>query len=143
MALATTLSTQGIELTTEERSRIDRHLESIEQRLAHRPSPTAALVLKQNAGARLIEASLRVQVGPLGLHLISQQSAETAARAVKLAVDDVERQLERRNAQQRGEATFGVPSRRLPEQRPGPFRGSEPDEKGEPARDGEPPPPSS
>jgi hypothetical protein len=40
--------------------------------------------------------------------------AETADRAVHLAVRDVERQLERRHATQRGEPTYGVPSRRLP-----------------------------
>jgi hypothetical protein len=36
-------------------------------------------------------------------------------------VKDIERQLERRHAQQRGEHSFGVPSRRLPrELRPHP-----------------------
>jgi hypothetical protein len=35
---------------------------------------------------------------------------------VHLAIEDLERQLERRLAGQRGEPTYGVPSRRLPKQ---------------------------
>jgi hypothetical protein len=61
-----------------------------------------------------MEVDLRVQLGPLGAHLVSHQRAGTTAHAVRLAVEDVERQLERRHADQRGEASFGVPSRREP-----------------------------
>lgn len=114
MTLDTTLRTHGITLTDAERRRIDHHLAVLDRRLQHRPSPTAILVLEEHRGRRQIEADLRVQLGPLGDHVVSHQSAETADRAVRLAVEDVERQLERKTAGQRGESTFGVPSRRLP-----------------------------
>lgn len=55
-----------------------------------------------------------MKLSPLGSHLISHQGAETVDRAVRIAVEDVERQLEREHAMQRGEPSFGVPSRRLP-----------------------------
>jgi hypothetical protein len=61
-----------------------------------------------------VAVDLRLELGPLGSHLISHQAAETADRAVRLAVEDVERQLERQLAVQRGEPSFGVPSRREP-----------------------------
>lgn len=114
MTLETTLRTHGIALTDAERQRIDHHLAVLDRRLKHRPSPKAVLVLEEHRNRRQIEASLRVQVGPLGDHLVSHQSAETVDRAVRLAVEDVERQIERKVAGQRGEPTFGVPSRRLP-----------------------------
>ena len=64
---------------------------------------------------RRVTADLRVQLGPLAAHLISHQAAESADLAARLAVEDVERQLERRLAKQRGQPTYSVPSRRLPE----------------------------
>jgi ribosome-associated translation inhibitor RaiA len=114
MTLETTLRTHGMTLTDAERQRIDHHLAALDRRLTHRPSPTAVLVLEEHRNRRQIEANLRVQVGPLGDHLVSHQTAETVDRAVRLAVEDVERQIERKVAGQRGEPTFGVPSRRLP-----------------------------
>jgi ribosome-associated translation inhibitor RaiA len=122
MALETALKTQGFELTDVEERHVRHHLDGLERRLVHRPEPTATLMLKRQPQARRIDVSLRVQLGPLGSHLISHQSAETADRAVKLAVEDVERQLERQDAQQAGEQAYGIPSRRLPAQgRPNPY----------------------
>ena len=119
MTLETTLRTHSITLSDAERERIDHHMARLDQRLKHRPAPTAVLVLEEHRNRRQIEANLRVQVGPLGDHLVSHQTAETVDRAVRLAVEDVERQIERKVATQRGEPTFGVPSRRLPaSQRP-------------------------
>jgi hypothetical protein len=115
MTLKIRLEVQGCTLTAVERQRIEAHLASLDrQLLAHRPDPRAVLVLRRHAAQRQIEANLQVQLGPLGAHLVSHQSAETADRAVRLAVADVERQVERRLGSQRGEATFGVPSRREP-----------------------------
>ena len=128
MPLETILRTDGVALTDAETERVRHQLRTLERRLVHRPGPTATLVLKRLPGARLVEVDLRVQVGPLGLHLISHQSAETADRAVKLAVEDVERQLERQDARQRGEPSFGVPSRRLPAQERPSSRVSQPQE---------------
>jgi hypothetical protein len=71
-------------------------------------------MLTRHRDQRQVEVDLRVQLGTLGSHLISHQGAETVDRAVRLAVEDVERQLERQHAVQRGEPSFGVPSRRLP-----------------------------
>ena len=65
------------------------------------------------------KTGLRVQLGPLGPTLTSSQAASTPDRAAHLAIQAVERQLERLVAVQRGEPTYGVPSRR----RPGAVRG--------------------
>lgn len=115
MALNTTLTLKNLVLDKTEERRIRRHLEQLERRLVHHPDPEATLVLESFPARRQVEVDLRVQLGPLGSHLISHQVAETPDHAVRLAVEDVERQLERRLAQQRGEPTYGVPSRRLPE----------------------------
>jgi hypothetical protein len=124
MTLETRLEVQGFTLSEVARQRIDHHLAALDrQLLSHRPAPTAVLVLRAHAAQRLVEATLQVQLGPLGPHVVSHQAAETADRAARLAVADVERQLERRQARQRGEHTFGVPSRREPAaSRPHPWR---------------------
>jgi hypothetical protein len=54
----------------------------------------------------------RVQLGPLGPTLASSQAAPTPDRAAHLAIQAIERQLERLVAGQRGEPSYGVPSRR-------------------------------
>jgi hypothetical protein len=61
---------------------------------------------------REIVASLRVQLGPLGPTLASSQTAPTPDRAAHLAIRAIEHQLERLVAAQRGEPSYGVPSRR-------------------------------
>ncbi|MBI3972383.1 MAG: HPF/RaiA family ribosome-associated protein [Chloroflexi bacterium] len=114
MALNTMFHLGDYHLSDTERRHIDGQLRSLERRLAHHPEPAAVLTFTPHPDQRQIEVDLRVQLSPLGQHLISHQAAETAEHAVKLAVDDVERQLERRHAMQRGEPAYGVPSRRLP-----------------------------
>ena len=114
MALGITLETRDCPLGADEERHIRHQLEMLGQRLAHFPEPIATAVLKQHDLQRQVEVALRVELGPLGKHLISHQAAETATHAVRLAVEDVERQLERSLSRQRGEHTFGVPSRRLP-----------------------------
>ncbi len=114
MAL-TTLTFDGLpQLSELERRRIERRLKALERRLVNHPEPLITLVLRAYPARRELEADLRVQLGPLGRHLVSHQTAETADHAVRLAAVDIQRQLERQHARQRGEPTFGVPSRRLP-----------------------------
>jgi ribosome-associated translation inhibitor RaiA len=114
MTLETKLQLEGVALTEAEERRIIKRLQALERRLINRPEPLATLILRQHGAQRQVEANLRVRLGPLGPHLMSHQAAETADRAVRLAVEQVERQLERRQATQRGEPAYGVPSRRLP-----------------------------
>ena len=114
MALATNVRTIGFSLNEIEERRLLHQLENLERRLVHHPEPSAALVLTQHRGRRQVEVDLRIELGPLGSRLISHQQAETADQAVRQAVEDVERQLERRLAGQRGEPSFGIPSRRQP-----------------------------
>lgn len=116
MSLAITMNTADVALSDAERRHITGQLRALERRLAHHPDPSVSLVFTPHPTRRQIEVALRVQLGPLGGHLISHQAAETADHAVRAAVEDVERQLERRLATQRGESTYGVPSRREPAQ---------------------------
>jgi len=116
MMLETKLDTNGMRLDAVVERRIRHHLEALGRRLAKRAAPVAVLVLRERMGARAVEAHLRLQLEPLGVHLVAHQAAETPDRAVRLAVEDVQRQLERHTSGQRAEHTFGVPSRRLPAQ---------------------------
>jgi ribosome-associated translation inhibitor RaiA len=120
MALTTVFTLRDVSLNDAEKQRIERQLKRLERRLGHYPEPVAEVTLIEHVAARRFEVDLRVQLGPLGSHLISHQSAETVDRAVHLAVEDVERELERQIAKQRGEHSFGTPSRRRPTwQQPG------------------------
>jgi hypothetical protein len=92
--------------------RIEHQLDALEQRLMHHPAPIAELVLTGHAMQRRVQADLRIQLSPLGAHVVSHQSAPSTDQAVRLAVEDVERALEHKHADQRGEPSFGVPSRR-------------------------------
>lgn len=135
MTLTTSLATHDVVLSPTEQKRIRRYLGALERRLEHHPEPSATLMLKGHAAARRVTVDLRVQLGPLGEHLVSHQAAESATQAVRLAVEDIERQLDRRHASERGEPTYGVPSRRLPEtlrpHPPGPVAPEEPAEEEE------------
>jgi hypothetical protein len=91
-----------------------RHLKSLEQRTTHFADPVARIRLSAQRLPRLVQVDLRVALGPREADLISHQSAETPDHAVRLAVQDIERQLERKISQLRGEESWGVPSRRLP-----------------------------
>jgi hypothetical protein len=121
MTLEIKVQSHGLALDEADERRVRELLEGLGRRLAHRPEPTAVLVLTPRGRQRQIQADLRIQLGPLGPTLVSHQAAETTEHSVRLAVADIERQLERRTATQRGEPTYGVPSRRLPaELRPHP-----------------------
>jgi hypothetical protein len=116
-----TMELRGFEMDPMVERRVRRRLASLGRRLSHRPEPRAVLVLHLREGQRRYDADLRVQLGPLGAHLVSHQRAETPDHAARLAVEDAERQLERHVADQRGEPAYAVPSRREPHQlRPNP-----------------------
>ena len=55
---------------------------------------------------------VRFDLGPFGPTLTSSQAAQTPDRAAHLAIQAIERQLARLVAGQRGEPSYGVPSRR-------------------------------
>ena len=112
MALEKKLETQNMALTADEERRVDRQLQRLERRLTHYSAPVATVMVSAQPAQRRVQVDLRVQLGPLGAHLISHQAAETADQAVALAVDDVLRQEERRRSTLTHEASYGVPSRR-------------------------------
>lgn len=114
MTLGITLETHDCPLSPDEDRHVRHQVEGLGKRLTHFPEPIVTVVLKRHELQRRVEVALRVELGPLGAHLVSHQAAETPEHAVRLAVEDAERQLERRLAKQRGEHTYGVPSRRLP-----------------------------
>ncbi len=114
MTLSIQLDLHGLELAEVDQRRIRAHLVTLERRLQDRPEPAAMLVLRHHADQRRFAADLRIELGPLGPTLISHQAADTPDHATRLAVEDIERQLERRTSEQRGDAAFGVPSRREP-----------------------------
>ncbi|HZS02684.1 MAG TPA: HPF/RaiA family ribosome-associated protein [Chloroflexota bacterium] len=125
MTLEIKVQSHGLVLDETEERRIRERLEGLGRRLARRPEPTAVLVLTSHGRQRQVQADLRVHLGPLGPTLVSHQAGDTTEHSVRLAVTDIERQLERRTAAQRGEPAYGVPSRRLPAQlRPNPPRRS-------------------
>jgi ribosome-associated translation inhibitor RaiA len=120
MPLQTRIDARGIRLDETDQRRLQHHLDTLARRLARRPEPTAILALEPHPDQRRTCADLRLELGPGGPTLVSHQAAETIDHAVALAFDDISRQLERHAAGQRGEASFGVPSRREPERlRPG------------------------
>ncbi|MCC6791456.1 MAG: HPF/RaiA family ribosome-associated protein [Thermomicrobiales bacterium] len=114
MALEIQMHTTNVVITPAQQERIDRQFESIERRLSDAPDPVARLTLKSQDEQRVVTADLRITLGTKAMELISHQSAEKPDHAVRLALEDAERQLERLRSQQRGEPAYGVPSRRLP-----------------------------
>jgi len=114
MALTIIIKSQNLTLSATDEAGLRHQLEALEHRLVHHPSPMVEIGLTQLEGPLRFEVDFRLQLGPLGAHLISHQSAASIHRAARLAIDDVERQLEREHAKQRGEPSFGVPSRRRP-----------------------------
>ncbi len=112
MSLKVLITAQGFRLDDVQERHIRHQLSSLERRLAHRSEPVAHLVLTHQPQQRLYRANLRVHLGPDGPTLVSRQAAQEADHAARMAVEAVERELERRQANQQGAASFGVPSRR-------------------------------
>lgn len=114
MTLRYIVHQNGRKMSEAEKERFLRHFDGLEARLRHFPEPIVEASVTDHPAQRRVELDLRVSLGPLGRHLVSHQAAETLDKAARLAVSDVERQLERQGAKQRGEPTFGQPSRREP-----------------------------
>lgn len=115
MAINIVLHHRNLELSPEVENRIRHQMETLGRRVASFPDPLADLRLEHHDLQRRVTADLTLQLGPNARHIVSHQAAETVDRAALLAIDDVERQLERQLASMRNEHTFGVPSRREPE----------------------------
>ena len=112
MTLTITLERHGVRLSDDQEQRIRHHLAALGRRLEHRPEPIAVLSFSGHAPRHEFVAHLRLQLGPLGPTLTSKHTSQTPDQAARLAIRAIERQLERLVAGQRGEASFGVPSRR-------------------------------
>jgi hypothetical protein len=112
MTLTISLERHDVALSAAQEQRVRHHLAALGRRLEGRPEPIAILSFSGPSRQQQIQASLRVQLGPLGPTLISSQAAPTPDRAAHLAIQAVERQLERLVSGQRGEPSYGVPSRR-------------------------------
>lgn len=98
--------------TPEEERRIEHHIDAFAPRVKHYPEPRVHFVLDRHQRAPHATVESRLQLGPLGPSLVSHQQGASFDQAVKHAIEDLERQLERHLAKQRGEPSFGVPSRR-------------------------------
>jgi ribosome-associated translation inhibitor RaiA len=115
MAVTPTIVNRAGELTEVERKRIDRSLDGIGKRLANFTNPSIDLTLASSQQPGSIDANLRVVLGVRDTTLRSSETSRTADHAVKLACDDIKRQLEKTVAELRGADTYGTPSRRNPE----------------------------
>lgn len=116
MAVQPTITNRAAELTPVEQKRIDHSLESLAKRLKNFSNPSIDLTLAPAKQAGSVDATLRVVLGVRDTVLRSTETSRTADHAVKLACEDVKRQLERTVAELRGADTYGIPSRRYPEQ---------------------------
>lgn len=114
------LHTPKTELSQDSEKRIQRHIAGLERRLVNFPTALISLTVRDRATERRHTVDLRVNLGVDSDVLVSHQSGESAEHATRLAVEDVERQLERYVATLRGKHAFGTPSRREPRDlRPG------------------------
>ena len=114
------LHTPKTELSQDSEKRIQRHIAGLERRLVNFPTALISLTVRDRTTERRHTVDLRVNLGVDGDVLVSHQSGESAEHATRLAVEDVQRQLERYVSGLRGEAAYGTPSRREPRDlRPG------------------------
>jgi ribosome-associated translation inhibitor RaiA len=122
------LNTPKTQLNPDAEKRIRRHVAGLERRLVKFANPLITITIKDRVTERRHTADIRVQLGVDGVELVSHNDGESAEHAVRLAIEDVERQLERSVSTLRGEATYGTPSRREPRDlRPG-MQVAEPEE---------------
>jgi|GEM_PF-1839265 len=116
MTLNVQMNTKGIEIKPEVQQKIQHHLDRLEERLVNFAEPMAVLKISEEGTPKRLTVDLRVDLGNRPGELVSHHSEATPEHAVRLAFEDVERQLERQLSAMRGEDTFGVPSRRLPKE---------------------------
>jgi len=121
MALEVQLHKRGITFDDLEEKRINRQIDGLAKRLAKFSDPRLELAIEEHQSPPRVSVDLRVALGTLGGHLVSHEEGATPDAAVKAAADDIKRQLEKRLSQMRGEPSYGVPSRKFPdEMRPNP-----------------------
>ena len=115
MVVSPSIVNRAAELTEMEQKRIERTLDSLARRLEKFNKPEIDLTLDKAKLAGSVDATLKVVLGVRDTTLRSTETARTADHAVKLAADDVKKQLERVVADLRGTDSYGIPSRRDPE----------------------------
>ena len=126
------LNTPKTQLSPDSEKRIRRHVAGLERRLVKFANPLITITIKDRVTERRHTADIRVQLGVDGVELVSHNDGESAEHATRLAIEDVERQLERYMSTLRGEATYGTPSRREPRDlRPGTHPAEESEEREE------------
>lgn len=113
MALTIDLHTQGRQIKPDQERKIRRDLARLEPRLVHVPAPVVIAKLSELKVAGHYDANVRLDLGASLGELFAEHQGDPVG-AMRAAVEDLERQLERRLANRRGEASYGVPSRRLP-----------------------------
>ena len=141
------LNTPRTELSPDSEKRIQRHIAGLERRLVKFQNPQITITIRDRPTERRHTADVRVQLGVDGVELVSHHGGEAAEHAARLAIEDIERQLERYVATLRGEPAYGTPSRREPRDlRPGvqpePFADDETDEIAYPDEDDDDAPPA-
>jgi hypothetical protein len=107
MTTSIQIETHRFILDDHEARRINRRLARLGARLADHPIARALLVLRQRRDRRGFTADLRVQLGPLGPHLLGHRDAPLAVTAAVRAVGAVERQLGRPPAERPGDRSHG------------------------------------
>jgi len=112
MTLTITLERHGIPVSDDQEQRIRHHLAALGRRLEHRPEPMVVLAFSGHDSRHEVEVHVRLRLGPLGPTLASKHTSQTPDQAARLAIRAIERQLERLVSGQRGEPSYGVPSRR-------------------------------
>jgi ribosome-associated translation inhibitor RaiA len=115
MAVSPTIINRADELNDVERKRVDRSLESLAKRLENFNNPEIDLTIEKAKQAGSVDATLKVVLGVRDTTLRSTETSRTVDHAVKLACDDIKKQLERTLSDLRGTDTYGTPSRRNPE----------------------------
>lgn len=115
MAVSPTVVNRADELSDVERKRIERTLDSLAKRLANFSNPEIDLTLEKAKQVGSVDATLKVVLGVRDTTLRSTETSRTADNAVKMACDDIKKQLERAVADLRGADTYGTPSRRNPD----------------------------
>lgn len=115
MAVSPTIINRSGELTDIEQKRIEHSLDSLAKRLDKFNNAEIDLALDKAKQQGSVDATLKVVLGVRDTILRSAETSRTADHAVKLACDDVKKQLERVVADLRGADSFGTPSRRNPE----------------------------
>lgn len=115
MAVSPTIINRADELTDVEQKRIERSLESLAKRLEKFSNPEIDLTIEKAKLQGSVDATIKVVLGVRDTTLRSTETARTPDHAVKLACDDIKKQLERTVADLRGADSYGTPSRRNPE----------------------------